>query len=201
MVVVFELRSADVDYARMQWDAGARGAWRAAWPYRKATNQGVAAAMFVQSVCRALGCFGVQQSWVYSVMWYAPGIFWALGPSHGGLPDPRIGRVGVNAGVSRVGDRESVELDLVHASTLFLGADNGILGAFVLLFGRYVQAVLGLQGHIGAVVAAWIIGTMMWHRKGGDGEYISYDYSDAKWTLERLRAAAGAYTRPLFNST
>jgi len=31
----------------------------------------------------ALGCFGVHQSWVYSVMWYAPGMFWALGPSNG----------------------------------------------------------------------------------------------------------------------
>jgi len=153
--------------------------------------------MFVQSVCRALGCFGVQQSWVYSVMWYAPGTFWALGPSHGGLPDPRAGRVGSDAASRRVGDRESVELDLVHASAFFLVADNGILGAFVLLFGRYVQAVVGLQGHIGVVVAAWNIFTMTWHRQIG----ITFDYTDAKWTLERLRAAVGAYTRPLLSST
>ena len=55
VVVVFDLRSTDARYARAQWDASARGAWRAAWPYRKVTDQGVATAMFVQSVCRALG--------------------------------------------------------------------------------------------------------------------------------------------------
>jgi hypothetical protein len=100
-----------------------------------------------------------------------------------------------------VGDREGVELDLVHASSFFLAADNGILGAFCLLFGRYVEAAVGLQGHMGVVVVAWIIATMTWHRQGGDGEYITYDYSDAKWTLERLREAVGAYTRPFFSST
>ena len=139
-------------------------------PGRRAADRALAAAPLIIAVMYALG-FLVQPRWVMSVLWCVPGTMQARAINDGflrarGEPDYRV-----------------------HAATRYLRAfDHGMRACVLFMSAWYTHALFGVQGHSGAVGAAWIVMTWWWFF-----EATFLDTPAARWNPGLLDAEAGLY--------